>query len=63
MTTVSGERKKGRRARREGGPVGDDDGPFLGWPELELGCGQFLFFFDKTFSFSFFLVLKLTIKS
>ena len=32
-----------RKQRGERGRSGDDDGPFLGWPGLELGCGQFFF--------------------
>ena len=34
-----------KKQRGERGRSGDDDGPFLGWPGLELGCGQFFFFF------------------
>ena len=66
MSVSEGKEKREKRGRPGAGELAglaqDDDGPVMGWPGLELGCGQFLFF-DKSFSFSFSLVLKLTIKS
>ena len=47
---VGRKRKEGEE--REAG-CGDDDGPFLGCPGLELGCGQFVFFLTTLFPFSF----------